>query len=398
MIFMKFFLKIFFILTAFTARISIAQVDTTNQEKILFVAEERPSFPGGEAEMQKFLQSNLKYPATERELNIMGKCYITFVVEKNGSLKNIKILKGIPGGPGCDEEALRVVMLMPNWNPGKQNGKAVRVQTNLPIQFKLLSNDSINEKDTTYFYADFIRASKKEEATFYRLILKHENGYLVKDIYIKNGLPKKIAVCNSIDPLKMNGKYTSYYETGKKEEEGTYIRNEKNGVWMNWFENGQKKSRGNFVNDKYDGTWIERDENGTDSSLMECFPDATYKNIRLSANQVTVNDQYNVFYPVGVRAEFPGGDKAMQEFIQEHVVYPRAERDAGISGTCYVTFVVEKNGALSDIRILRGIPNAAGYNKEVLRLVNSMPTWSPGMQFGKPIRVQFNMPVRFTLR
>lgn len=104
--------------------------------KIYTFVEEYPQFPGGDAERINYLRDNLKYPSLAKETGIQGAVYVTFVVEKDGSISNISIIRGIGGG--CDEEALRVVSAMPKWNPGRQNGKEVRVQFNMPITFKLM--------------------------------------------------------------------------------------------------------------------------------------------------------------------------------------------------------------------------------------------------------------------
>jgi periplasmic protein TonB len=105
------------------------------EQQIFMVVENSPAFPGGDAARMKFLQDNIKYPQMARESGIQGTVYVTFVVERNGSVTDVKILRGIGGG--CDEEALRVVQNMPKWEPGKQRGKPVRVQFNMPIKFTL---------------------------------------------------------------------------------------------------------------------------------------------------------------------------------------------------------------------------------------------------------------------
>lgn len=104
--------------------------------KIIPIAEEQPTYPGGYAAMMKFLDNNIVYPRVAKEVNITGRVYIEFVVEKDGSLSNMTVLKGIGGG--CEEEALRVLRLMPKWNCGKQNHIPVRVRLTLPIKFSLL--------------------------------------------------------------------------------------------------------------------------------------------------------------------------------------------------------------------------------------------------------------------
>jgi protein TonB len=103
--------------------------------EIFTIVEEQPSFPGGEAKLMEYLQRNIQYPPIARESNIQGTVFVTFVVEPDGSVSNVRILRGIGGG--CDEEAMRVVRNMPKWQAGKQRGKPVRVQFNLPIRFIL---------------------------------------------------------------------------------------------------------------------------------------------------------------------------------------------------------------------------------------------------------------------
>ncbi|OFY83551.1 MAG: hypothetical protein A3F72_13085 [Bacteroidetes bacterium RIFCSPLOWO2_12_FULL_35_15] len=106
-------------------------------EQPFAIVEKMPTFPGGNDKMMKFIQTNITYPEFEKEHNITGTCYVTFVVEKDSTLSGIKILRGVAGGQGCDKEALRVISIMPKWNPGTQNGNLVSVQYNLPIKFYL---------------------------------------------------------------------------------------------------------------------------------------------------------------------------------------------------------------------------------------------------------------------
>jgi periplasmic protein TonB len=108
--------------------------EVEKQDPVLWVPE-MPSFPGGNVEMQNFLVNHMRYPGEAREISIQGTVYLSFVVEPDGSITNITILRGIGGG--CEEEALRVVKSMPNWVPGKQNGHPVRVMLTLPVKFTL---------------------------------------------------------------------------------------------------------------------------------------------------------------------------------------------------------------------------------------------------------------------
>ena len=106
----------------------------TLQDSIYRVTEVMPEYPGGPNEMMKYLQENIKYPQSAKDNKIEGRVYVTFVVEKDGSITNATVLRGID--KECDAEALRVVSSMPKWNPGQQDGKNVRTQFAIPIIYK----------------------------------------------------------------------------------------------------------------------------------------------------------------------------------------------------------------------------------------------------------------------
>lgn len=99
------------------------------------IVETMPSFEGGFGEFYKFVSENLKYPSQARRMQIEGKVFVHFIVDKDGSLSDIKVVRGIGGG--CDEEVLRIINMSPKWNPGKQRGRPVKVRMMLPISFML---------------------------------------------------------------------------------------------------------------------------------------------------------------------------------------------------------------------------------------------------------------------
>ncbi len=115
--------------------VKIEEEEEEEDVQIFTVVENDPEFPGGMEALYKYLRENIKYPSLARDNNITGKVYVTFVVERDGSIANPRVLKDIGGG--CGQEAIRVVKTMPKWTPGKQRGKAVRVQFNLPVSFNL---------------------------------------------------------------------------------------------------------------------------------------------------------------------------------------------------------------------------------------------------------------------
>ena len=111
------------------------EAEDEKEDEIFVFVEDQPGYPGGDAARIKYLQENIKYPEMAKESGIQGTVYVTFVVEKDGRITSVKILRGIGGG--CDEEAVRVIKKMPGWKPGKQRGRPVRVQFNMPVRFVL---------------------------------------------------------------------------------------------------------------------------------------------------------------------------------------------------------------------------------------------------------------------
>jgi protein TonB len=119
------------------ARALSAKKVSNNKEEAepLTFVEQMPEYPGGQMAMNTFLKQNLQYPKLASEMGISGKVYVQFTVDEQGNIGNIKILRGL--GAGCDEEAIRVIKLMPKWLPGKQNGTSVKTYFTLPIIFNL---------------------------------------------------------------------------------------------------------------------------------------------------------------------------------------------------------------------------------------------------------------------
>lgn len=224
---------------------------------IFEVVEDQASFPGGTDALRTFLANNLHYSIEAQEKGIQGKVILNFVVEKDGSLSDIRILRGID--PLLDEEAVRVVKRMPRWIPGKNKGEIVRAQFTLPVTFQLKQNDD-------------------------------------------------------------------------------------------------KKSLA-------------------------------------STNEVASDTPFEV---VQQSPEFPGGIDALNKWLSENLMYPAVAQDNGIQGKVIVRFVIEKDGSVTNVEVLRSVD--ASLDKEAMRVVGSMPKWSPGKQKGQTVRVYHTMPVSFRLK
>ncbi|MBO1363386.1 energy transducer TonB [Prevotella sp. A2931] len=115
----------------------IAQPEPPKVEetKVFDVVEQMPTFPGGNAALMSYLSQNTKYPVVAQENGVQGRVVVSFVVERDGSITDVRVVRSVD--PSLDKEATRVVKSMPNWIPGKQNGSTVRVKYNVPVSFKL---------------------------------------------------------------------------------------------------------------------------------------------------------------------------------------------------------------------------------------------------------------------
>lgn len=111
------------------------ETKTSGDEPVFVIVEEQAEFPGGMEAMYAYIQKNLVYPEKAKAEGIEGRVFVTFTIEKDGSISNILIKRAIGGG--CEEAAVEMIKNMPKWNPGKQKGKPVRFQFTLPIKFEL---------------------------------------------------------------------------------------------------------------------------------------------------------------------------------------------------------------------------------------------------------------------
>ncbi len=111
------------------------EIEEEDDDEYFMVVENMPEFPGGDLGLMKYIQKNVRYPAIAKEYNITGKVYVSFIVDKQGAVTNVKIVRGVD--KNLDAEAVRVVKSLPKYKPGKQRGKPVRVMFTIPINFTL---------------------------------------------------------------------------------------------------------------------------------------------------------------------------------------------------------------------------------------------------------------------
>lgn len=112
--------------------------ETDNKDDIVSFADVDPEYPGGMAALYHFLSSNINYPERALKKGIQGKCLVGFIVDKEGNIIDVKVLKKVKRCKECDDEAMRVIKLMPQWKPGYVKGKPVKCRYQIPINFKLV--------------------------------------------------------------------------------------------------------------------------------------------------------------------------------------------------------------------------------------------------------------------
>lgn len=115
--------------------IAVNAQDNSSKEEMFLKVDVMPEFPGGMDDLSYFFYTHLKYPEDAKKDKIEGTVYVAFIVDENGKVKNVRVVKGVFAS--LDKEAVRVASQMPNWTPGKHNGKNVKVQFNLPVKFAL---------------------------------------------------------------------------------------------------------------------------------------------------------------------------------------------------------------------------------------------------------------------
>ena len=250
------------------------QISTDPSDLVFTVVEVMPEFPGGQGALLQFLAKSIKYPVIAQQNGIQGRVTCSFVVGKDGVIRNIEVIRGVD--PSLDLEATRVISMMPKWKPGMQKGKEVSVKYTVPVTFRLQGKED-----------------------------------------------------NKPTPLP----------AGEGDNEITVVGY------------GEQKSA---------------DTSGQVFAIVEKMP------------------------------QFPGGEKAINEFISKTLQYPVIAQENGIQGKVVCSFIINQDGSVTDAEVISGVDPSL--DREALRIVSAMPKWTPGTQRGKAVCVKYTMPVTFTLQ
>ena len=307
------------------------------QKEVFMVVEVMPQHPGGTKGLQKYLSENIKYPPEAQKKGIQGKVFVSFVIDEEGNVTDAKVAKSVD--PLLDAEALRVVNGMQKWTPGKQRGKAVKVAFTLPINFAL--SDNTKPSDGAKVNGGKMSITERE--------IKSEGSKTLVKARVVDDTNKPLSGASVIIDKTTNGTTT-----------------DKDGFFKLTLENPNQTIKISYV--------------GKKSISMKVMED---------------NAEEEVFMIVEKMPEFQGGSTALNKFLAENIKYPAQALKDTIQGRVFVNFIVRKDGAISEAKVVRGV--AESLDNEALRVVNMMPKWTPGMQKGKPVRVSFMLPINFVL-
>ncbi len=401
---------------------------------IYMATQESPRFPGCEdlegpildikkcadKKMIDYVYSNLKYPKTAIDNGIEGTAVISFVIEKDGSITNEKIFRQLAGG--CGEEALRIVKSFPDFISAKQNGEIVRFQYILPVKFSLskVTNDVIKTPPPILPERKEKEEEGVEQESVFRIVEEMPRYPGCENMKGNIAEKKKCADEKMMDFLYSNLKYPEQAKANGTqgttvisfiiEEDGRVtshkiLKKVKDGcseealrlvkMFPRWIPGKQQKRPVRVQFTIPISFALPKEE--------KPMPAPAPKEEKIS------NEKMEIFSVVEEMPRFPGcedisGDeqqkkqcanRKMLEYLYSKIKYPQEARANGTQGLVVIRFVVEKDGSIQEIDILRDPGDGCG--EEAKRIIQTFPRWIPGKMRGKPVRVYYNLPVRFKL-
>ncbi|GAA4095449.1 hypothetical protein GCM10022392_18080 [Mucilaginibacter panaciglaebae] len=339
-------------------------------------------YRGARFNFVNFVEDNFEYPKEDLKNKIEGEVDLTMIVEKNGALTHIKIAHTI--SKALADEVTRVVQLSAPWGAGRSaDGTPVRIQTSIGFKFVFKADTRGKMVPNVIVYVD----SDISPVLVDSLYNRSDSTFFVGNVDIKPQFPGGIAEMRKF--LSVSLRYP--IEDIQQHREGkVYVQFviEKDGHASNIHAisgpSETMKEAAEKVIKQFAG-WIPGSINNKPVRVVFTLP----INFKLTGTDTLVQVK------VEHMPEFPGGLQAFVDFLGKNLHYPAAARDRGLSGRVYATFVVEKDGTLTDFKVFRS-PGRILEN-EAIRVLKKSPKWQPGTQDGKPVRVSFTVPINFNL-
>jgi len=235
------------------------------------------------------------------------------------------------------------------------------------LSFNVFSQDTLIQ----FFDKNDKKVKKKTKADYYKKIIHKSDSIWYVEKYNAGDTILFSATYKTKNFETKNGYFKKYYSNGSIEEEGNYLDNEKNSDWVFYHKNGKIEKKGVFKKGKWKDIPLCYNENG--KKIEGIF----YSNV------------------LSVKPEFPGGDNKMLRFISTNIKYPNSAKENNIFGTVFISFIVEKNGKLSNIKVIRS--KSPELDEECLRVVNLFPDFKPGEINETPVKVKYIVPIKFML-
>lgn len=297
---------------------------------------ELPQFPGGVEKLSDYLEIQVENKKTASMKNLDGGVSILFEVDSQGRIQNPIV--GLSLNPMCDSIALKIVKDMLTWIPGKKDQKPSSMYASVRVVF----GEGVAGKETRL--VDIASDSSRT---------------------LKNSLTNSLPPSDDFDVESVDiDDFDSLGEVFVMSD----VEIEESSDSIDWDNQPQIQVSIHDV-----------EERGIDIKQLESSDDVVDKPFSL-VEQMPI---------------YPGGEKEMDKFIKENLRYPLAAQEEGIQGRVVVRFIVEKDGVVSNVNILRGIDKAC--DKEAVRLVKLFPKWIPGKQNGETVRVYYTIPIKFYL-
>lgn len=402
------------------------EVKTQDNDVVFEIVEQMPEFPGGNSELMKFLAKNIKYPVEAQKKKATGRVIAQFIVSKNGDITNPKIIRGIC--PELDGEALRVIGLMPKWEPGKQRGKAVNVKYTIPVVFRLhpsSDNDKIDDGDKSIVVVGYDRDFVPQKAETFNdsptdvvtdvleynaQVIETRADDIVYEIVeqmpefpgggseLMKFLSQNIQYPKAAAEKKTQGRVIAQFIVN---EEGDIVSPKiirsidpeldaealrVIGEMPKW---QPGKQRGKNVAVRYTVPVMFR-LNLDDKKQQGTTPKEKVEDY--GEHQI---DGETVYNRADEMPEFPGGSMALTNFISKEMKIPEVARVNGVQGRVIVQFVVDKDGSIKYPVVRRLVDPVL--DKEALRIVESMPKWKPGKINGQVVATKYTLPIMFRL-
>ena len=237
----------------------------------------------------------------------------------------------------------------------------------LPTLF-LLSTLMAFGQDTTYLDADWNKLISIKNSSYFKIVIHDQvdTSRVTEKVYFTSGQIKTYKNYSNYKDKKLDGKLKEWYENGQLHKDMDYKAGKKNGKLLTYWDNGKAKRIDLYENDKLiEGKCLNSD--GIEA----------------------------IHYDYEKMPEFPGGINELMQYLVKETKYPNKSRRKGVEGRVLVNFIVNRNGAISDIRIVESVNDEL--DQEAMRVVRRMPKWEPGMEDGEAVRFALNLPIKFRL-